>query len=60
MPMLGVMRLIFDDDCESMSGDEDFFSVASTMPFVAANMSLVRGLRLLVEHVPLIPSEVTP
>jgi hypothetical protein len=33
--MLGVMRLIFDDDCESMSGDDDFFSVARTMPLVA-------------------------
>ena len=37
--MLGVMRLIFDDDCESMSGDDDFFSVARTMPLVAANSS---------------------
>lgn len=35
--MFGVMRLIFDEDCESMSGDDDFFSVASTMPFVAEN-----------------------
>jgi hypothetical protein len=33
--MLGVMRLIFDDDCESMSGEDDFFSVARTMPLVA-------------------------
>jgi hypothetical protein len=35
MPMLGVMRLIFEDDVESMSGDDDFFSVARTMPLVA-------------------------
>lgn len=34
--MLGVMRLTFDEDDESMSGDEDFFSVARTMPLVAA------------------------
>lgn len=33
--MLGVMRLIFDDDCASIRGDEDFFSVARTMPLVA-------------------------
>lgn len=33
--MLGVMSDTFDEDEASMSGDEDFFSVASTMPFVA-------------------------
>ena len=33
--MFGVIRLTFDEDAESMSGDEDFFSVARTMPFVA-------------------------
>ena len=37
--MLGVMRLIFDDDCESISGDDDFFSVARTMPLVAVDSS---------------------
>jgi hypothetical protein len=36
MPMLGVMRAILDDECGSTSGDEAFFSVARTMPFVAA------------------------
>jgi hypothetical protein len=35
MPILGVMRLILEEDVESMSGDEDFFSVARTMPLVA-------------------------
>jgi hypothetical protein len=35
MPMLGVIKLTFDEDDESMSGDEDFFSVARTIPFVA-------------------------
>jgi len=35
MPMLGVMRLTFDEDCESISGDDDFFSVARTIPLVA-------------------------
>ena len=34
--MFGVMRLILEDEVESISGDEDFFSVARTMPFVAA------------------------
>jgi hypothetical protein len=29
------MRLILEEDVESMSGDEDFFSVARTMPLVA-------------------------
>jgi hypothetical protein len=35
MPILGVMRLILEDEDASISGDEDFFSVARTMPFVA-------------------------
>jgi hypothetical protein len=35
MPMLGVMREIFDDELESMRGVEDFFSVARTMPLAA-------------------------
>jgi hypothetical protein len=38
MPMLGVMRLTLDDDCESISGDDDFFSVARTMPLVAGSV----------------------
>jgi hypothetical protein len=35
MPMLGVMRLTLESDGGSMRGEEDFFSVARTMPFVA-------------------------
>jgi hypothetical protein len=35
--MFGVTRLTFDDDAESMRGEEDFFSVARTMPFVASD-----------------------
>lgn len=33
--MLGVMRLTFDREGGSIRGEEDFFSVARTMPFVA-------------------------
>lgn len=33
--MLGVTWLIFDREDGSASGDDDFFSVARTMPFVA-------------------------
>ena len=58
--MLGVMRLILDDDCESMSGDDDFFSVASTMPLVAAVFDQHVYVNMAVEDVPLMPSEVTP
>lgn len=36
MPMLGVTRLILDSEEGSARGEEDFFSVARTMPFVAA------------------------
>jgi hypothetical protein len=35
MPMLGVMRLILESELGSASGEEAFFSVARTMPFVA-------------------------
>jgi hypothetical protein len=35
MPMFGVMVLTFVRDGGSINGDEDFFSVARTMPFVA-------------------------
>lgn len=35
MPMFGVMRLTFERDGGSIKGEEDFFSVASTMPLVA-------------------------
>ena len=33
--MFGVMRLTFEREGGSIKGDDDFFSVASTMPFVA-------------------------
>lgn len=33
--MLGVTRLILDSEEGSARGEEDFFSVARTMPFVA-------------------------
>ena len=36
--MFGVMRLTFDDEDESMSGDEDLFSVARTIPLVASQL----------------------
>jgi hypothetical protein len=35
MPMLGVMRETFEDEDASISGVEDFFSVARTMPLAA-------------------------
>ena len=35
MPMLGVIRLTFEREGGSIKGEEDFFSVASTMPLVA-------------------------
>lgn len=48
--MFGVMRLTLDDDEESMRGDDDFFSVASTMPFVAIFMSAHISLEALTEN----------
>ena len=35
MPMFGVTKEIFEREGASINGDEDFFSVASTMPLVA-------------------------
>ena len=35
MPMSGVIRDTFDKDGGSIRGDDDFFSVARTTPFVA-------------------------
>ena len=35
MPISGVMRETFEREGGSINGDEDFFSVARTMPFVA-------------------------
>jgi hypothetical protein len=40
MPMLGVIRLTLERDGGSIRGEEDFFSVASTMPFVADGESV--------------------
>lgn len=38
MPMFGVMRETLLRDGGSIKGDDDFFSVARTIPFVAAQM----------------------
>ena len=35
MPIFGVISETFESEGESMSGDDDFFSVARTTPFVA-------------------------
>lgn len=39
--MLGVMSETLEREGGSMSGDEDFFSVAKTIPFVAVGVSLL-------------------
>ena len=45
-----------------MSGDEDFFSVASTMPLVAGveNQNLRTSEGPIIRKQPFIPKEVTP
>lgn len=62
--MSGVMRLILDRDDGSARGDDDFFSVARTIPLVAATQHVSIQV-LWLKHVnwvnlPLIPSAVTP
>ena len=46
MPMLGVIRLILDREEGSASGEDDFFSVARTIPFVAGEGEGVSGVGL--------------
>lgn len=58
--MFGVTRLTLDDDAESMRGDEDFFSVARTIPLVAAVLRQFLTLQSQLVNLPLIPSDVTP
>lgn len=40
--MLGVMRETLEREGGSMRGEEDFFSVASTMPLVAEKVSCLK------------------
>lgn len=62
--MLGVMRETLESEGGSISGDDDFFSVASTMPLVAWYRRQRRISRWVisieVQSIPLIPREVTP
>ena len=43
-----------------MSGDEDFFSVARTMPFVAVQVSGQNASKSVVSNLPFMPRDVTP
>jgi hypothetical protein len=69
MPMSGVIREILESEGGSMSGEEDFFSVARTIPLVAGR-SLVSlgtqgGVLMMMGELfcwisPLMPRAVTP
>jgi hypothetical protein len=50
MPIFGVIKLTFERDGGSMRGDDDFFSVARTIPLVAKEH--VRSTTKLVENLP--------
>jgi hypothetical protein len=39
MPISGVIRETLESDGGSMSGEDDFFSVAKTTPFVAKGLN---------------------
>jgi hypothetical protein len=39
MPIFGVMRLTLEREGGSIKGDDDFFSVARTIPLVAVTTS---------------------
>ena len=50
MPMLGVIRETFESEGGSIKGEDDFFSVARTMPFVAIMVSEINCLERLAIH----------
>lgn len=62
MPIFGVMRLTFESEGGSINGDDDFFSVARTMPFVAAKRLdfYANEMNRTISNSPLMPSAVTP
>jgi hypothetical protein len=61
MPMFGVMRLTLERDGGSINGEEDFFSVARTIPFVAIQtVSICFKQSRSFSFLPLIPNDVTP
>jgi hypothetical protein len=62
--MFGVMRLTFEREGGSIKGEDDFFSVARTMPFVAResvrNLDAWNRYFIYSSNIPLIPRAVTP
>lgn len=58
--MLGVMLLILDKELWSARGEDDFFSVARTIPFVAIHGQRQFVLECLVRREPLMPRAVIP
>ena len=61
MPTLGVMRETFESEEGSMRVEADFFSVARTMPLVAAEENQYRTKQYAGKVFrPLIPKDVTP
>ena len=62
MPIFGVIKLTFESEGGSMRGEDDFFSVARTMPLVAMRVSKLSKEWSFKLHLclPLIPSAVTP
>jgi hypothetical protein len=47
MPIFGVIRLTFERDGGSMRGEDDFFSVARTIPLVAKKCQYFEAVDLL-------------
>ena len=61
MPTLGVIRETFEREEGSMRVEADFFSVARTMPFVAAEENQYSSSKVISKVLqPLIPKDVTP
>lgn len=61
MPIFGVIKLTFESEGGSMRGEDDFFSVARTMPLVAMRVNKQSKWSFKLRfYIPLIPSAVTP
>ena len=60
MPRFGVISETLEREGGSMSGDEDFFSVARTTPLVAFDAHQRKNRKLTLGLLPLMPREVTP
>ena len=59
MPMSGVIKETFERDGGSIRGDDDFFSVARTTPFVAKEKKMTLAILSAQQHIDVFGPDVT-